>query len=77
MGVGGVVWQRYVLKKPHTSNKVLHELAREVRGVEKRRGKKLTSIQYKTFMIVGKLLRTHFCDRDTIILLNCWLSWIA
>jgi hypothetical protein len=46
-GCGGVVWQRYILKKPHTSNKVLYELAREVRGVEKRRGKKLTSIQYK------------------------------
>ena len=51
-GCGGVVWQPYVLKKPHTSNKMLHELAREVRGVEKRRGKKLTVARYKT--ICGK-----------------------
>jgi hypothetical protein len=47
-GCGGVVWQPYVLKKPHTSNKMLHELAREIRGVEKKRGKKLTAAQYKT-----------------------------
>src|SRR5438552_16428423 len=46
-GCGGVVWQPYVLKKPHTSNKMLHELAREIRGVEKKRGKKLTGAQYK------------------------------
>src|SRR5437773_184499 len=46
-GCGGVVWQQYVLKKPHTSNKLLHELAREIRGVEKKRGKKLTAAQYK------------------------------
>jgi hypothetical protein len=25
-GCGGVVWQPYVLRKPHTSNKMLHEL---------------------------------------------------
>jgi hypothetical protein len=47
-GCGGVVWQPYALKKPHTSNKMLHELAREIRGVEKKRGKKLTVTQYKT-----------------------------
>jgi hypothetical protein len=47
-GCGGVVWQPYVLKKPHTSNKMLHELAREIRGVEERRGKKLRATQYKT-----------------------------
>ena len=41
-GCGGVCWQSYVLKKAHTSNKNLHELAREVRGVETKRGKKLT-----------------------------------
>ena len=51
-GCGGVVWQPYVLKKRHTSNKLLHELAREVRGVEKRRGKKLTVAHYKR--ICGK-----------------------
>ena len=34
-GCGGVEWQAYVLKKPQTSNKLLHELAREIRGVEK------------------------------------------
>jgi hypothetical protein len=46
-GCGGVAWLPYVLKKAHTSNKMLHELAREIRGVEKRRGKKLTTAQYK------------------------------
>jgi hypothetical protein len=47
-GCGGVVWQPYVLKKPHTSNKWLHELAREIKGVEKRRGRRLTVANYKT-----------------------------
>ena len=47
-GCGGVVWQPYVLKKPHTSNKMLHELAQEIRGVEKRHGKKFTATRYKT-----------------------------
>ena len=47
-GCGGVVWQLYVLKQPHTSNKQLHELAREIRGVEKRGGKRLKAIQYRT-----------------------------
>src|SRR5438045_2826393 len=46
-GCGGVAWQSYVLKKPQTSNKLLHELAREIRGVEKRQGKKMTPVQYK------------------------------
>jgi hypothetical protein len=45
-GCGGVVWQQYVLKKPHTTNKLMHELAREIRGVEKKRGKKLTVTHY-------------------------------
>jgi hypothetical protein len=47
-GCGGVCWWQYVLNKPHASNKMLHELARDVRGVEKRRGKPLTIAQYKT-----------------------------
>ena len=47
-GCGGVVWLPYVLKKPHTTNKMLHELAREIRGVERKRGKKLRGTQYKT-----------------------------
>jgi hypothetical protein len=51
-GCAGVAWQSYVLTKVNTSNKMLHELAREVRGVEKRRGKKLTVARYKT--ICGK-----------------------
>jgi len=51
-GCGGVVWQRYVLKKPRSSNRALFELAREVQEVEKKRGKKLTLAQYKT--ICGK-----------------------
>ena len=46
-GCGGVVWQPYVLKRAHTRNKMLHELAREIRGVEKRRGKKMVNAQYK------------------------------
>jgi hypothetical protein len=46
-GCGGVAWQPYGLKKPHTSNKMLHELAREIRGVEKKRGRKLLPAQYK------------------------------
>jgi hypothetical protein len=46
-GCGGVKWQAYVLKKAHTSNKMLHELAREIRGVERKRGKKLSTAQYK------------------------------
>jgi hypothetical protein len=41
-----------VLKKSHSSNRALLELAREVRGVERERGKKLTAAQYKT--ICGK-----------------------
>lgn len=47
-GCGGVQWWKYVLKKSCTSNKMLHELARDVRGAEKRRGKQLTVAQYKT-----------------------------
>jgi hypothetical protein len=47
-GCGGVDWRPYVLKRPHTSNKMLHELARQVRGVEKERGRKLPVAQYKT-----------------------------
>ena len=46
-GCGGVGWQPYVLKKPNTSNKQLHELAREIKGVEKKRGYKMRVIQYK------------------------------
>jgi hypothetical protein len=46
-GCGGVEWQKYVLTKAHTSNKLLHELAREIRGVEARRGKRLKSAHYK------------------------------
>jgi hypothetical protein len=46
-GCGGVVWQPYVLRKPSSSNKQLHELAREIRGVEKRRGRRLIVSHYK------------------------------
>ena len=51
-GCGGVEWQKYVLTRPHTSNKLLHELAREIRGVGKRRNRKLNGNQYKA--IFGK-----------------------
>jgi hypothetical protein len=47
-GCGGVECWKYVLNKSHTSNKMLHELARDVRGIEKRRGKLLTVAQYKS-----------------------------
>jgi len=46
-GCGGVKWRKYVLNKGHTSDTILFELAREVRGVEQRRGKSLTVTQYK------------------------------
>src|SRR5215472_16279303 len=51
-GCGGVEWQPYVLKNRGTSNKQLHELAREIKGVEKRRGGSLSATQYK--MIFNK-----------------------
>src|SRR5207248_8102821 len=47
-GCGGVEWWKYLLKEPSTSNRMLHELARDVRGVELKRGKPLTLTQYKT-----------------------------
>jgi hypothetical protein len=47
-GCGGVCWQSYVLTERRTSNKMLHELAREIRGVEDKRGKKFRPTQYKT-----------------------------
>jgi hypothetical protein len=47
-GCGGVEWWKYVLNKSCTSNNMLHELARDVRGIEKRRDKPLTLAQYKT-----------------------------
>ena len=47
-GCRGVEWWKYVLNKPCTSNDVLFELARDVRGVEKRQGKQLELRQYKT-----------------------------
>jgi len=46
-GCGGVEWWKYVLNRSRTSNKMLHELARDVRGVEKKRRKLLTVTQYK------------------------------
>jgi hypothetical protein len=46
-GCGGVCVEKYVLKKAGTSNKQLHELAREARGVEKKQGKRLNPRQYK------------------------------
>jgi hypothetical protein len=49
-GWGGVDWQLYVLKEPNTSNKMLHELAREVRGVEKKLHRKLKATQYKIIL---------------------------
>ncbi len=49
-GCGCVVCQPYVLKKAQTSNKQLHELAREIRGVERRRGKKLTVTHYRSIV---------------------------
>ena len=45
-GCGGVCVKKYVLTKAHTSNKQLHELARET-GVEKKEGKRFSPAQYK------------------------------
>jgi len=70
-GCGGVQWRLYVLKKNQTCNKQLHELAREVRGVEKTRGKRLRTSQYqlicdkweaasKPFLTTGKDYFTEF-----------------
>jgi hypothetical protein len=47
-GCGGVEWWKYVLYKPCTSNDVLFDLARDVRGVEKRLGKQFELTRYKT-----------------------------
>jgi hypothetical protein len=47
-GCGGVGWWKYVLNRSRTSNKMLHELARDVKGVEKKSGKLLTVTEYKT-----------------------------
>jgi hypothetical protein len=47
-GCGGVEWWKYVLNKSRTSYKMLHELARDVKGVERKRGQLLTGTQYKT-----------------------------
>jgi hypothetical protein len=46
-GCGGLCVETYVLKKAGTSNKQLHELARQVRGVENRRGKRFNLAQYE------------------------------
>jgi len=42
-----VAWQKYVLTDARTSYKQLHELAREIRGAEKRGARKLNAVQYK------------------------------
>jgi hypothetical protein len=63
-GCGGVGCQPYVLKKPHTSNKMLHELAREIRGVEEQRGKKLRATQYKTIFDKWEFASTAFLQPD-------------
>ena len=47
-GCGGVCWWNYALKKSHASNRMLLELARELRGEEIKCGKALTVTQYKT-----------------------------
>jgi len=46
-GCGGVCVEKYLLRRAGTSNKQLHELAREVRGVENRQGKRFSVRQYK------------------------------
>ena len=47
-GCAGVEWRKYVLNKPCTSNDILFDLARDVRGVEVRERKQLELKQYKT-----------------------------
>jgi hypothetical protein len=46
-GCGGVCVEKYVLKRAGTSNKQLHEFAREVRGIENRQEKRFGVTQYK------------------------------
>ena len=46
-GCVGVQWRKCVLNKSRTSDTILFDLAREVRGIEQRRGKSLTVTQYK------------------------------
>jgi hypothetical protein len=46
-GCGGMCVEKYVLRRAGTSNKQLHELAREVRGVEKRQDKRFNLAQYR------------------------------
>ena len=69
-GCGGVCWWKYVLKEPRTSNKMLHQLARAVRGVEVRRGKALTVSQYKAIYSKWEEHRAGFCEKGMITLLN-------
>lgn len=46
-GCGGVQWHLHVLTAKGTSSKMLHELAREIKGVEAIRWKSLGTAQYK------------------------------
>jgi hypothetical protein len=62
-GCGGVQWRQYVLKRSGTSNKMLHELAREVRGVETKRGKPLTGSQYKTICEKWKIASRPYLQK--------------
>jgi hypothetical protein len=63
-GCGGVAWQPYVLRKAHTSNKLLHELAREIRGVEKRLGKRLTIAHYRSIFTRWETASKPFLRSD-------------
>jgi len=59
-GCGGVCVEKYVLKRVGTSNKQLHELAREVRGVEKKLGKRFNATQYRLIFQKWKRLSKPF-----------------
>jgi hypothetical protein len=76
-GGGEMCWWQYVLNKSRTSNKMLHELARDVRGVERKRGKPLTGTQYKTICTKWEdgsrpfLRKGHDYFVDFLAKLNC------
>ena len=77
MGVVGGSGGQYVLNKSRTSNKMLHELARDVRGMERKRGKLLTGTQYKTICSKWEdasrpfLRKGHDYFVDFLAKLNC------
>jgi hypothetical protein len=55
--------KKYVLKRAGTSNKQLHELAREVKGGENRRGKRFNLAQYEAIFRMWEAASKPFLRR--------------